>query len=60
MKIRLLIYLFLVLAAPLSWAQLGSFGDAPIEINADGGTKFEGGVAIAENNVVIQYGASII
>ena len=60
MKIRLLIYLFLVLTAPLSRAQFGSFGDAPIEINADGGTKFEGGVAIAENNVVIQYGASTI
>jgi hypothetical protein len=48
------------LAAPLSRAQFGSFGDAPVEINAEGGTKFEGGVAVAENNVVIQYGAATI
>ena len=60
MKIRLLIYLFLILSAQSGRAQLGSFGDSPIEINADGGTKFEGGVAIAENNVVIQYGAATI
>ena len=60
MRTRLLILLLLVLTAPLSRAQFGSFGDAPIEINAEGGTKFEGGVAIAENNVVIQYGAATI
>ena len=60
MKIRLLIYFILAATAPLVRAQFGSFGDAPIEINADGGTKFEGGVALAENNVVIRYGSSII
>lgn len=33
-----------------------NFGDAPVEITADGETRFEGGVAIAENNVQIHYG----
>ncbi|HEX8373234.1 MAG TPA: LPS assembly protein LptD [Chthoniobacterales bacterium] len=39
---------------PLS-AQLGSASEekSPIEIYSDGGTRFEGGLAIAENNVVI-------
>jgi len=37
-------------------AQFGSFGDVPVEINADGNTRFEGGVAIAEDNVQIHYG----
>ena len=37
-------------------AQLGSFGDIPVEITADGETRFEGGVAVAEENVVIKYG----
>jgi len=33
----------------------GSFGDIPVEITADGETRFEGGVAIAENNVQIHF-----
>jgi len=37
-------------------AQFGSFGDAPVEITADGNTRFEGGVAVAEDNVQIHYG----
>ncbi len=37
-------------------AQFGSFGDIPVEITADGETRFEGGVAIAEDNVQIHYG----
>ncbi len=37
-------------------AQLGGFGDVPVEITADGETRFEGGVAIAEENVEIRYG----
>lgn len=41
-------------------AQFGSFGDIPIEITADGETRFSGGVAIAENNVVIHYGDTSI
>jgi LPS-assembly protein len=37
-------------------AQFGNFGDIPVEITADGNTRFEGGVAIAEDNVQIHYG----
>jgi LPS-assembly protein len=37
-------------------AQFGSFGDIPVEITADGNTRFEGGIAIAEDNVQIHYG----
>ncbi|MEI6492511.1 MAG: LPS assembly protein LptD [Verrucomicrobiota bacterium] len=33
----------------------GSFGDVPVEITADGNTRFEEGVAIAEDNVQIHY-----
>jgi LPS-assembly protein len=45
------------LLAPLcAVAQFGDFGDAPVEITADGNTRFEGGVAIAEDNVQIHYG----
>ena len=36
-------------------AQFGNFGDVPVEIRADGGTRFEGGVAIAEKNVQIHF-----
>ena len=41
-------------------AQFGSFGDIPIEITSEGETRFVGGVAIAENNVIIHYGATSI
>ena len=34
---------------------LGNFGDVPIEITADGNTRFEEGVAVAEDNVQIHY-----
>ena len=37
-------------------AQFGGEGDMPVEITADGNTRFEEGVAIAENNVQIHYG----
>lgn len=43
--------------AACALAQFGSFGDAPVEITADGNTRFEGGVAIAEDNVQIHYGS---
>lgn len=33
-----------------------TFSDAPVEITSDGETRFEGGVAIAEDNVQIHYG----
>ncbi|RYD73767.1 MAG: hypothetical protein EOP84_21030, partial [Verrucomicrobiaceae bacterium] len=39
--------------------QFGSFGDVPIEINAEE-TRFEGGIAVAEENVVIRYGETTI
>ena len=34
---------------------MGSFGDVPVEITADGNTRFEEGVAVAEDNVQIHY-----
>jgi len=48
----------------LSWAAFclpasaqfgGSFTDVPVEIRADGETRFIGGVAVAENNVQIHF-----
>ncbi len=35
---------------------MGNFGDKPVEITADGQTTFEGGVAVARDNVQIHYG----
>ncbi len=58
MKLRLIALFLLVLAgplAPLANAQFGSFGDVPIEINAEN-TGFASGVATAEGNVEIRYG----
>lgn len=46
----------LCMGAGFGWAQFGSFGDIPIEITAEGETRFLGGVAVAENNVSIHYG----
>jgi hypothetical protein len=40
-------------------AQFGSFGDIPIEINSES-TRMEGGLAIAEQNVSIRYGDTLI
>ncbi len=53
--------LFSAVLAWLVWAasafgQFGSFGDVPVSITADGATRFEAGVAIAEDNVQIHYG----
>lgn len=50
--------LLLLLSLPAG-AQLASFGDVPVEINADQ-TRFENGLAVGENNVVIRYGATTI
>lgn len=55
MRKVLLIVLTLV-TLPALQAQFGGFGDVPVEITADGNTRFEGGVAIAEDNVQIHYG----
>lgn len=43
-------------AMPCAVAQFGNFGDTPVEITADGNTRFDQGVAIAEDNVQIHYG----
>lgn len=49
--------LLALVLAPVLHAQFGGgFGDVPVEITADGNTRFEGGVAIAEDNVQIHYG----
>ena len=58
--IRLLLSLALLLAGLSSAsAQFGSFGDVPIDITSDE-TGFEGGLAIAQRNVVIRYGDTVI
>ena len=41
-------------------AQFGNFSDKPVEITADGDTRFENGTAIADNNVQIRYGGIAI
>jgi len=56
--------LFLLLALSLmvvsgARAQFGSFGDVPIEITSES-TRMEGGLAIAEQNVIIRYGDTAI
>jgi hypothetical protein len=52
---RLLISLaILLLAGVAGRAQFGSFGDVPIEINAEE-MNFEGGIAVADRNVIIRY-----
>lgn len=56
----LLFSAFLVLASPvLIHAQFGSFTDVPIEVDAEE-TRFENGMAVAEENVVIRYGDTSI
>ncbi len=47
---------FWLAGAVCALAQFGSFSDSPVEITADGGTRFEGGIGIAEDNVQIHYG----
>lgn len=52
--------LLLLLPGTVVYAQLPTFGNMPVDIvNADQ-TYFENGVAIAEGNVVIQYGDTTI
>jgi len=45
-----------LLVAQFGFGFGGGGGDSPLEITADGGTRFEGGLAIAEENVQIHYG----
>lgn len=47
--------LLLTAGAPLR-AQFGNFADKPVEITAEGDTRFENGTAVADNNVQIRYG----
>jgi len=60
MKNRHLLLALMLLSVASARAQFGSFGDIPIEITADGETRFVGGVAVAENNVVIHYGTTSV
>lgn len=59
-KVAVICFVFTVSLAGLR-AQIGgignfgSFGDVPVEITADGNTRFEEGVAVAEDNVQIHY-----
>jgi LPS-assembly protein len=53
--IAIALLVLLGLATVPAKAQFGSFGDVPIEINAES-TGFSGGVATAEGNVEIRYG----
>ena len=60
-KVAVICFVFAVSLAGLhaqigNIAKMGSFGDVPVEITADGNTRFEEGVAIAEDNVQIHYG----
>jgi hypothetical protein len=59
MKRLLLSIALLLLGIAGVRAQFGSFGDMPIEINAEE-TRFEGGLAVAERDVVIRYGETTI
>jgi len=46
-------------SGPLA-AQFANFSDKPVEITADGDTRFENGVAVADNNVQIHYNGTAI
>jgi lipopolysaccharide export system protein LptA len=56
---RILTFLILVATAFPARAQLGSFADVPVEIDAEQ-TRFVGGVAVAEGDVEIRYGGTNI
>jgi hypothetical protein len=55
MRKPLLALLGLLLFCLPAAAQFGSFTDVPVEIRADGETRFVGGVAVAEDNVQIHF-----
>ncbi|MFA7343310.1 MAG: hypothetical protein WC003_03295 [Terrimicrobiaceae bacterium] len=59
-KVAVTCFVFAVSLAGLraqigGFPSFGSFGDVPVEITADGNTRFEEGVAVAEDNVQIHY-----
>ncbi len=53
-KLPWLIPVFAFLLPVCGWAQFGNFGDVPVDIQAKS-TRFENGVAIAEEDVQIHY-----
>lgn len=55
MRKLLLSLLGMAIPALPALAQFGSFTDVPVEIRADGETRFVGGVAVAEDNVQIHF-----
>jgi LPS-assembly protein len=55
MRRFLLISVLFLSAGGVLRAQFGNFSDKPVEITADGDTRFENGTAIADNNVQIHY-----
>jgi LPS-assembly protein len=59
MKRLLLLLALSVFVVSGARAQFGSFSDVPIEITSES-TRMEGGLAIAEQNVVIRYGETAI
>jgi hypothetical protein len=59
MKRLLLLLALTLLVVSGAQAQFGSFGDMPIEITSEA-TRMEGGLAIAEQNVIIRYGDTAI
>ena len=60
MRRFLLIPLLLCSLSGALRAQFGNFSDKPVEITADGDTRFENGVAVADNNVQIHYNGTAI
>ena len=59
MKRLLLLLALSLLVVSGARAQFGSFSDVPIEITSES-TRMEGGLAIAEQNVIIRYGETAI
>jgi len=59
MKRLLLLLALSLMVVSGARAQFGSFGDVPIEITSES-TRMEGGLAIAETNVIIRYGETAI
>ncbi len=63
MRFCLRLLLILLLPAAFCRGQIeeeAGFSGSPVEIEADGGTRFEGGIAVAEDNVTIRYGDTLI
>ena len=59
MKRLLFASALLLLCLSLARAQFGNFGDVPVEIESEE-SRVEGGIAIADQNVVIRYGTTTI